>query len=54
MSVGWARKIHSDRVMTNGDHEGQISPNLSKIMDSFSCSPLNTSIGKHEKDYAEM
>ena len=32
------------RVMTNGDHERQIFyPILTQIMDSFSCSPLNTS-----------
>ena len=33
------------RVMTNGDHEGQIFyPTLTRIMDSFSCSPLNTAV----------
>ena len=37
------------RVMTNGDHEGRIFHSiLTQIMDSFSCSTLNTSfyIGK--------
>ena len=31
------------RVMTNGDREGQIFyPTHTLLMDSFSCSPLNT------------
>ena len=31
------------RVMTNGDPEGRIFyPILTRIIDSFSCSPLNT------------
>ena len=40
------------QVMTNGDpNDGFFNPILARIMDYFSCSPLNTSfyIGKHEK-----
>ena len=55
------RRHEACGVMTNGDREGRIFL-LSQIMDSFSCSPLNTSfyIGKTWKrlpenpEYAEM
>ena len=48
-------------MMTNGDHEGQIFYlTLTRIMDYFSCSPLNTSFHfenktrQHEIDFKKI
>ena len=54
MITDWRHK--ACQVMTIGDHEGQIFLShriLTRIMDSFSCSPLKTSfiLGKLENDF---